>query len=157
MLTRSEGDPLSCRTRCVRPCPVAQESHEQVLVITLVNFGGHAHAQEIRSQAASGLALIYCALGAGSTQCTILAFSFKVKAVCLALPFLIVSDHLAPLSIWALPAGIKQCNQHLASEAQPLSPDLPRGRTVHLMCSIFTVCFALSVFSQKLQNIVVCS
>lgn len=82
---------------------MAQESHKQVLVITLVNFGGHAHAQEIRGQAisgvVSGIALIYCALGAGSTQCTILPFSFKVKAVCLAIPFLVISDHLAPLSI----------------------------------------------------------
>ena len=66
-------------------------------------LGGHAHAQEIRGQTisgdVSGVALIYCALGAGPTQHIILLFGFKVKAVCLAIPFLAVSAHPAPHSI----------------------------------------------------------
>ena len=66
-------------------------------------LGGHAHAQEIRCQTisgdVSGVALIYGALGAGPTQLITLLFGFKVKAVCLAIPFLAVSDHQAPRSI----------------------------------------------------------
>lgn len=106
----------------------------------------HVHASEIRDQTTirgdvSGAALIYCAVGAGPTQFIILFFAFEVRAVCLAILFLAVSSHSVPHNVCALPSGIKQCNQHLASDVQLLSPDLPRGRTVCLMCSIFMACF----------------
>lgn len=72
---------------------------------------------------------------------TTLWLDFKVKAASLAIPFLSFPDLLTTHNIWALPSGNEQCNQHLASEVQPLSPDLPRGRTVCLMCSIFIAWF----------------